>query len=111
MSTVTRNLDFGPWDGSAWFQQQREAAVELSATVRPDDALLVHLWPLTAADLQISGDSVQMRQEYLAALPAMEFLRRKGPPSVRDEIARRLRLAESMRARGGGVAIVAAGGS
>jgi hypothetical protein len=78
LAGITYNLSRGPWAGSAWWQQMKEAAMDMMQTVTEDDVLVSYFYPRILADKGEPFGSISV-QEMLQNISEADWLQVKGP--------------------------------
>ena len=78
LTSVTYNLQYGPWEGSGWRAKQVEAAARFLEEATPADLLFGSLFDSICRDrgLQPTG-SLEEKRALLNSLPAADFLQTK----------------------------------
>ena len=79
LSIVAHNLEYGPYDGAAFFEKMKETSRELVQLINRDDRFFRDLWPRIAAEQGLDEFSVDDMDSFLSGLPEAEWLRAKGP--------------------------------
>ena len=79
LSSIGHNLDFGPWDGQAFWQQEKDTAAEVVALMGPDDPLLDFFWPRICWDLGLDPEADDAKEKYIKELKSFSWLKKKGP--------------------------------
>jgi hypothetical protein len=84
-SVIIFNLAYGPFQHSAFFNDLKDAASDISASVGPNDALLLHFWDGICKDhgWLLDEDCGEIaRARYLQELPMTESASFKGPKAA-----------------------------
>lgn len=79
LSSVSHNLEFGPWDGQAFHQALVDAAKELENLCDANDPILSYVWPRICKDRGIDEDDAEAKDAFITSLSAAEWLQAKGP--------------------------------
>ena len=82
LSGMVHNVNYGPWEGSAWYQKILKASIEYFAVARPDDPLFKMLIADVARDKGMSLDDFETHEEAVeelfAAVRDGSCFRKKG---------------------------------
>eukprot|EP00974_Lingulodinium_polyedra_P021599 2085921-Lingulodinium_polyedra.AAC.1 len=78
LARVVFNLPYGPWDGSAWFEDLQTSAADAMHLIPPAGPVWAHVYPLVCQDLNRPAQGALQRKQEVLELALATAVERKG---------------------------------